>query len=177
MIATLALLSLLAAPPSPAANAEAARAEVPFGPAWQALVGAWTGEGDGSPGAGAGSASFRFELEGRVLVRRSTSDYPAAEGRPAVHHEDLLVFHSPAGGTASADYWDNEGHVIRYAATWSADGKVLTLVSDGAGGGPRYRLVYGFPVPNRATVSFEVAPPGSDTFRKYVSGAMTKGAR
>ena len=83
----------------------------------------------------------------------------------------------PAGGTASADYWDNEGHVIRYAATWSADGKVLTLVSDGAGGGPRYRLVYGFPVPNRATVSFEVAPPGSDTFRKYVSGAMTKGAR
>lgn len=177
MIASLALLALLAASASPPAKADAPRPETPFGPEWQAIAGSWTAEGDGSPGVGSGASSFRFELEGRVLVRRSTADYPATEGRPAVHHEDLLVFHSPAGHEAAADYWDNEGHVVRYAATWSADGKVLTLVSDRTGGGPRYRLVYTIPAPERATVTFEIAPPGSDTFRTYVGGALKRVAR
>lgn len=177
MIASLALVALFSAPPSPPAKAENVRPGAPFGRAWQALVGSWTGEGDGSPGAGSGASSFRFELEARVLVRRSTADIPAAERRPAVHHEDLLVFRSPAGGTAAADYWDDEGHVIRYAATWSADGKILTLVSDGAGGGPRFRLVCTFPAPDRATISFEIAPPGSHTFQRYVGGALERAAR
>jgi len=174
MIATLALLALLGAPPTPPpAQAPAAPAPASFGPAWQALLGDWTAEEEaGSSGA----SSFRLELGGRVLLRRSAADDPAAGGRPAVHHEDLLVFHSPtAGGAASADYWDNEGHVIRYAASWSGDGKTLTLVSDAVPGAPRYRLVYGFPATERATVSFEIAPPGSETFRKYVGGTLKKG--
>lgn len=172
MIATLVLLAALSATPAPPSAPAATPAPGgTFGPAWNALVGSWTAEGEaGSSGA----SSFRIELEGRVLVRRSTADYPASEGRPAVHHEDLLVFHSPAGGSASADYWDNEGHVIRYAASWSADGKVLTLVSDAVPGSPRFRLVYAFPAPDRATVSFDIAPPGSETFRKYVGGDLRK---
>lgn len=176
MIAALALLALLGAPPTPPppAPAPAAPAPAPFGPAWQTLLGDWMAEEEaGSSGA----SSFRLELGGHVLLRRSTADYPAAGGRPAVHHEDLLVLYSPsANGSASADYWDNEGHVIRYAAAWSADGRTLTLVSDAAPGAPRYRLVYAFPAPDRATVSFEIAPPGSETFRKYVGGTLKKGA-
>jgi len=172
--AAIVLLALLSTDP-PAAPAVKAPASpvAPFGSAWQALVGDWTAEGEGTPGAGSGAASFRFDLGGNVLVRRSSSDTPAADGRPAAHHEDLLVFSpAPSRDQASAVYFDNEGHVIRYSAAWSPDGRVLTMVSVDAADTPRYRLTYTVLTPDRTSVSFEIAPPGSTAYRRYVGGVM-----
>src|SRR5512144_2320075 len=87
-----------------------------FSAAWNTLLGDWTGEGGGEPGAGGGTASFRFDLEKHVIIRRGTSDYPAAGGRPATHHEDLTLIYPDDGSGAAAIYFDNEGHVIRYTA-------------------------------------------------------------
>jgi hypothetical protein len=169
------LVLVLTLAPALAAAQEAVPGATPFGPPWAALLGEWTAEGQGAPGTGAGGATFSLDLQGRGMVRRSHSDYPAAEGRPAVHHEDLMVI-SPAGqpGAAHAVYFDNEGHVIEYGASWSADGATLTFASGRQPGAPGFRLTYRVLAPDRVEVSFDVAPPGTDEFRRYVSGVMRR---
>ena len=121
------------------------------------LAGDWVGEGDGKPGSSSGVASFRFELEGRALVRRSHADYPAANGRPAAHHEDLLTVFAE-GGQLKAFYADNEGHIIRYLAAPVPQGVAFTSE---AAPGPRFRLTYLRGAADTVTVRFEIAPPGT----------------
>ncbi len=174
MTALLLFLALLsgaaaAAPAAPPAPEES------FGPPWTALLGGWTGEGQGQPGAGGGIATFALDLEKHILVRRAQSDYPAAEGRPAVHHEDLLIIYPESGGAAvRAIFFDNEGHVIEYAASWSADGQALTFTSATRPGAPTFRLGYRVLDPESLSVAFDIAPPGSGTFKPYVSGVMRR---
>jgi len=159
-----ALLGLILAAPA-----------APFGPQWSVFVGEWKGEGKGSPGEGSGLATFRFELEGHVLVRRNVSDYPAAGSKPAAHHEDLMVVSPGASPSeAQAIYFDNEAHVIEYTASWSADGKTLTILSSASAPGPRFRLVYRILAPDRISVDFDVAPPGAAEFKTYVSGVTIR---
>jgi len=178
MLATLPLALLLAAAdpiPSPATTPVPAVATA-FDPLWDQLAGEWTGEGTGEPGVGLGTATFLFELDRNVIVRRSRSDYPASANRPATHHQDLMVI-SPSGRPteARAVYFDNEGHVLQYAAAWSPDGKTLAFLSPT--GGPRFRLAYRFENADSVLVSFEVAPPGSGEFKTYVSGVMRRVTR
>jgi hypothetical protein len=107
---------------------------------WQPLrwlAGEWKGEGSGAPGRGAGAFSFRFELDGKILVRKTYTEFPAAAGRAAFRHEDLMVVYPEQG--LRATYFDNEGHVIHYRVT--AAGDTVTFVSDVSGGGPRFRPV------------------------------------
>ena len=102
------------------------------------LVGTWRGEGSGTPGQGSGTATFAFELDGRVLVRRSLSDYPAAAGRPATVHEDLMVIHpAPGGHGLQAIDFDNEGHVIRYGVTLVSGKSAAVFESEPSEKGPR----------------------------------------
>jgi len=179
-----ALLALLlsvseggAASPQAPTSGPAAPAPPParFGPEWTALIGEWKGVGSGATGEGGGTASFRFDLEGRILVRRNTSDYPAAGGRSPIHHEDLMILY-PDGSASGvrAIYFDNEGHVIEYAASWSENAKRLTFLSDPRAPGPRFRLVYDVLGPARLSVDFDIAPPGTETFRTYVRGAIER---
>ena len=177
MILPIALLALSAlAQPAPAPTP--ASAAPSFGSFWDALVGEWVGQGEGKPGAGSGSSVFEFDLEKKVLLRRSRADYPAAAGRPEVHHQDLIVI-SPGASAREGDavYWDNEGHVIRYSVSWTPDGKFLTFASPKDAAGPRYRLVYEFRSPVEMTVSFAIAPPGSDDFKEYAGGILKRKGR
>ena len=89
------------------------------------LVGEWKGEGNGQPGQSTGAATFGFELEGKALVRHSHADYPAANGRPASHHEDLMAVFAE-GGQLKALYLDNEGHIIRYSVSAVPEGVAFT---------------------------------------------------
>ncbi len=73
---------------------------------WQFLIGEWAGEGGGEPGQGAGVFSFKPDLDGRVLIRKNRSDYPATKDKPAYHHEDLMIVY-PEGPAARAVYFDN----------------------------------------------------------------------
>src|SRR5947209_4951221 len=109
----------------PAVGAGAAPKDDPWA-AYRFLVGEWVGEGGGRPGQGAGQCSFAFELQGKVLVRRNRAEFPAAAGRPASVHEDLMVIYPAAGGKAGkAVYFESEGHVIHYTASPSEDGRAL----------------------------------------------------
>lgn len=135
------------------------------------LVGEWTGEGNGEPGASSGGASYRFELDGRVLVRRNVADVAATGGRPAFRHEDLMTVFEE-GGRLRAFYLDNEGHVIRYLVTARPEG--VSFTSEPAPG-PRFRLTYLKKSDSLVTLRFEIAPPGKpEAFATYLEGATRK---
>jgi hypothetical protein len=132
-------------------------------------VGTWkTKAGGGKPGeAVSGGFTFAFELDGRVAVRRSRSAYAPRPGETAgVRHEDLTVLFRDGEGLW-ATYWDNEGHVIRYAVR--AEGDDVTFESVPGLPGPRFRLVYVRRGSDAVEVTFSVAPPGGN-FQPYVSG-------
>ena len=143
---------------------------------WQPLLGTWKAEGKGNPGQGAGTFSFAFELQNKVIVRKSHTDYPASEGRPAFAHDDLMIIYGDESSRHfRADYFDNEGHVIRYAAEFSADGKAVTLVSDAVPSQPAFRLVYTIMSAASLGIKFEIAPPNApDQFKVYVEGEARK---
>lgn len=137
------------------------------------LQGDWIGEGGGQPGqASAGGFSFHPELDGKILVRRNRSEYPATKEHPAGVHEDLMVVYPGAEGKpARAVYWDNEGHVIQY--TVSADGKSAVFLSEADAAGMRYRLSYAATGASAVSIRFEVAPPGK-AFQVYVEASARR---
>ncbi len=144
-----------------------------FGPQWRFLVGKWTSEP--AAGAGAGICTFQFDLGGHILVRTNHAEILPSGNRPAGTHDDLMVL-SPGASEAQAraTYWDNEGHVIEYTATWSADGTTLTFLSKPAPG-PQYRLIYKKLDSDSLNVSFDIAPPGeAGTFKTYISGRVRR---
>jgi hypothetical protein len=136
------------------------------------LVGKWTGEGSGSPGEGAGSFTLLPDLQGKVLVRKSFAEYPAANGRPAFRHDDLMIVYRQEGsGELRAMYYDSEGHVISYAVKPVEGG--VAFVSDNPSDQTRYRLTYFSSGKDRARLTFEIAPPGKD-FAQYLAAAIRR---
>jgi hypothetical protein len=137
------------------------------------LIGEWvTTTGGGAPGqALSGGFTFEPELDGRIMVRRSHSEYAARAGeKEGVKHADLLVvFPTPTG--LQATYWDNEGHVIQYGVK-TEDGRA-TFETDAAVPGPRFRLVYEKTQGNALAIAFSIAQPGG-TFQRYVSGVARR---
>lgn len=129
------------------------------------LLGDWDAPG---PNQSTGHTSFAPRLHDQVIVRTNTADYPAAEGRPASHHEDLMVIYL-VGKTVRADYYDSEGHAIRYAVVTPDAGKALFL-SDLIENEPRYRLIYMLNADGTLEGSFEIAPPAeSAAFKPYLT--------
>ncbi len=144
-----------------------------FGAQWQLLAGEWKRET--AAGAGSGSCSFRFELGGHILLRTNHAELPSTGNRPAATHDDFMVIYPGATESqAQATYWDNEGHMIEYAATWSPDGNTLVFLSKPAPG-PQFRLTYQKLDPDTFTVSFDMAAPGqAGAFKPYTSGRLRR---
>jgi len=131
------------------------------------LVGEWVTPA-GEAGGSAGTATFAAGLQGRVLVRTSYAEYPATSSRPASRHDDLLIVYAAENGALRADYYDNEGHVIRYAVQAPSPGQAL-FVSDASPGNPRYRLQYVLAPGGVLHGRFEIAPPGKpEAFSPYL---------
>jgi hypothetical protein len=161
------------------------RCEQPQAPAsgnegtWTALgslVGTWSGEGTGDPGQGTGGFSFAWDLQRKILIRKSHADYPATSDRPAFSHQDLtLVYRDTDTGLAKAIYFDNEGHVIHYAVSASPDAKSIVFLSEIAPSRPRYRLTYTMTGDEGIRMTFEIAPPDKpDSFRTYVQAGARR---
>ena len=147
-----------------------ARADAP--PALESLVfllGDWQAEGGGAPGSGRGGFSFVRALADRVIVRKNSAEYPGSADRPATRHEDLMVIYAEPGGAARADYYDSEGHVIRYAISTPSPGEA-SFVSEAAADAPRFRLSYKLNAVGLLEGRFEIAPPGRpEAFSVYVT--------
>jgi hypothetical protein len=139
------------------------------------MVGEWQGVGTGAPGEGVGGTSFTFALDRNVLVRKNWATYPAKPGAATGNsHEDLMVIYpAPGGSGLKAIYFDNEGHVIQYAASFPGPAGEVVFESDPDSAGPRFRLDYALAADGKLTVIFSIAIPGSD-FKEYARGVLAK---
>src|SRR5262245_4140034 len=138
------------------------------------LLGDW----DAAPGPSGetGGFSFRSGAQGHILVRTNFANYPASADKPASRHDDLMVI-APDAGAICADYFDNEGHVIRYVARSINSGQV-EFVSEIKPNEPRFRLRYTANRDDSLAGQFDIAPPGQpDTFSPYLSWTARRRAK
>jgi hypothetical protein len=142
---------------------------------WSFLIGEWIGEGSGQPGQGGGSFTFSLDVQKQIIVRRSHTDFPAAEGRPASAHDDLMIIYKKPGLPEKAIYFDNEGNIIEYVASLADDGNSVTFLSSWDFSAPIYRLTYTKAGAGALAVKFEMAAAGSPSdFKPYLEGRARK---
>jgi len=133
------------------------------------LMGNWKGEGSGKPGEGKGYFSFKFDLNNKILVRKSHSEYPAAKDKPLIIHDDLLFIYPDSTGTPGRGiYFDNEGHVIYYSITFPNE-KDIVFTSDKTPRSPIFRLTYSKIENDLINVKFELSGDG-ENYTTYVEG-------
>jgi len=138
------------------------------------LIGDWVGEGNGQPGQGTGYFSIQPELDGRILVRKNHTEYPATAQKAAFVHDDLMIIYTDKPGDPSrAIYMDNEDHTIHYTITFLEDPKTVVFTSTATPGMPTFRLSYFQLDPSTLNVKFEIAPPGKpNAFNPYLQGKV-----
>ena len=141
---------------------------------WQklyALSGDWVGEGAGNPGQGGGGFSFGYDLDKKIMIRKSHAEYPAAGNKPKIIHDDLMIIYRGVSDSVKAIYFDSEGHSINYSINF-LDDKTIQFVSNAQTTMPGFRLTYRFSNADNMMVDFEIAPPGDpESFKSYVKGA------
>jgi hypothetical protein len=139
---------------------------------WHWLLGTWTGEGSGQPGKGGGTFTFSHDLDSMIIVRKSHSEYPATDNKPAVIHDDVMIVYTDfIGGPAKAIYFDNEGHTINYQVAYADESIVLT--SNKMPGVPVFRLTYTLLDTGTVDTKFEMSQDG-DKFITYIEGKSKK---
>ena len=136
------------------------------------LLGKWVAEPDPKQPGVTGWTTFERGVGDRVVVRRNHASYPARDGKPASEHDDLMVVFVD-DGKLRAEYWDSEGHVIRYEVQAPAANR-LVFVSEARAGAPRFRLTYVSPAAGRLELTFEIAPPGATELRPYISARLRR---
>lgn len=144
--------------------------------AWDFMIGEWAAEQTGGQLGQTSSGSFSLspDLQGAVLLRKNHAEYPPANGRPAIVHDDLMTIYQENGAT-KAFYVDNEGHVIRYDVSIFPDKKKVVMLSEKIENEPRFRLTYSVPRPDALAIVFEIAPPGkTEGFKVYVQGTVER---
>jgi hypothetical protein len=139
---------------------------------WNWLIGNWQGESSGIPGEGNGTFSFAFDLEKKIIVRRSHSEYPGENIKTRLIHDDLMIVYlNNSGSPARAVYFDNEGHTINYAITYTD--KSIVLTSEIIPETPVFRLVYTSIDNETVYTRFEMSRDGI-IFTTYVEGKSRK---
>ena len=139
---------------------------------WSWLIGEWKGEGTGQPGQGSGTFSFAFNLDKKIIERKSHSEYPATENKPLVIHDDLMFIYLDFTGTPSkAIYFDNEGHTINYTISYSD--KSIVMISDKIPNVPIFRLTYSLLDNESINTKFEMSQDGAK-FMTYIEGKSKK---
>lgn len=142
--------------------------------AFKFLLGEWVGEGSGAPGEAKGAFTFSYDLQNQILVRKNYAEYPAQNGRPAFRHDDLMIVYRE-GNLTKAVYFDNEGHIINYAANLSSDSLSAIFISEPNPASPRFRFTYYKSGDEKMKFSFEIAPAGKpEEFKKYIEGLIKK---
>lgn len=135
---------------------------------WKLLQGEWVAEDNGSEGV----SKFYFDLDKNIIVRENHVEFAARNGKPSSVHDDLMIIY-PSTSFTRAIYFDNEGHVINYTVSSTAD--TLSFVSERLKGEPVFRLRYIKISPIELLVSFEIAQPDKpEIFKPYITGTIFK---
>jgi hypothetical protein len=111
-------------------------------------------------------------LDGKNLVRKSHSEYPANGNKPAIVPDDMLIVYLDfSGNPTRAIYFDNEGHTLNYSITYSD--KTIVLLSDKIPNVPIFRLPYLMLDPKTINTKFEMSQYG-EKFMMYIEGKSVK---
>jgi hypothetical protein len=138
------------------------------------LLGEWLSPGTGQPGEPTGKTEFSRSLQDRVILRNNHADYPAAPGRPGSRHEDLMIIYAPPSDSIRADYFDSEGHAIRYIVQVPEPHYAIFL-SEPQAGQPRFRLSYRLEPTGVLKGAFDIAPAGEpEAFKPYLAWESRK---
>ena len=138
------------------------------------LLGKWEAIPQDKPGEPSGSFVFAPSLQDRIILRTNYAEYPATENKPASTHTDLMIIYLDDASRVRADYYDSEGHVIRYAVQPAGSDSVVFL-SDAAPSAPRFRLTYSVAADSTLKGQFEIAQPGKPgAFGPYLSWAARR---
>jgi hypothetical protein len=119
----------------------------------QFLTGDWVGDTADATGA----CSFMFELDHKILVRKSYAQYATSR------HEDLMVVYLEKD--LKAAYFDTEGHVIHYTVESGPDW--VRFVNQ------QFKLTYRRTEDGKLAMDFDVAPPGKP-FSNYLHALLRK---
>ena len=139
---------------------------------WERLIGEWKGEGSGQPGQGGGTFSFAYDLDKKIIVHKSHSEYPARDNKPLIIHDDLMIIYSGKDMDQSkAVYFDNEGHVINYSVNYTDTSVIMT--SDKIPDTPVFRLSYTFQSNDIINTRFEISQD-SIKYTSYIEGICRK---
>jgi hypothetical protein len=137
------------------------------------LLGHW--QAASKPGEPTGGFDFSYQLGSQVIIRKNYADYAATSERPGFRHEDLMVIYCDGDQVLRADYYDSEGHVIRYTGETPGIQQAV-FTSEPATPDPGFRLNYHLEDTGVLYGYFEVSPPDQpDTFRPYLTWAATRG--
>jgi hypothetical protein len=141
---------------------------------WNHLIGEWVGEGNGQPGQGEGKFSFLTDLDGKILVRKNHTVFPATNTSPEKVHDDILIVYPVSQSVQQeAIYFDNEGNTIRYKVSFTGSSVILT--SEIKPNVPGFRLTYVTIDNKTVNITFEMASPEKpEEFKIYLSGKAFK---
>lgn len=142
--------------------------EKPTWNSWNWILGEWVGEGNGQPGQGGGKFSFSFDLDKKIIVRKSHSEYTAGANKGVIIHDDLMIIYLDFNGEPTkAIYFDNEGHTIDYQITYSD--KSIIFISNKIPNVPIFRLTYLSLNKETINTKFEMSQDG-ENFTTYIEG-------
>jgi hypothetical protein len=142
----------------------------------QFLIGSWSSPVSGQPGQGvSGSTTFSYDLDKKVVVRKSRAEFaPAAGETKGLVHEDLLViYQQPEESVLRAIYFDNEGHIIHYTLSFPEIQPGVVFESEASETSPQARLVYGAAEDGSLVTEFFVATPGG-ALLSHVKGTVQR---
>ena len=139
---------------------------------WNWLLGEWQGEGSGQPGQGGGTFTFAFELDKKIIVRKSSTEFPATENRPKFVYQDLMIVYLDyTGNPTKAICFNNEGYTINYLITYAE--KTIILTSEKIPNAPIFRLTYTLLDDNTVNTKFEMSQDG-ENFMTHIEGKSKK---
>jgi len=136
------------------------------------LLGKW--QAISKPEEPTGSFEFSLQLQSKIIVRTNFADYPATNERPAFRHEDLMIIYQDEDKALRADYYDSEGHIIRYIGQINGNNRVI-FSSPPTTINPGFRLVYSLDQDGKLKGSFEIAQPNQPaSFSPYLVWSAIK---
>jgi hypothetical protein len=142
----------------------------------QFLIGNWSSPLSGQPGQGvAGWSTFSYDLDKRVIVRKSRAEFAPGPGetKGLVHDDMLVIYQQPGEPQMRAIYFDNEGHIIHYTLSIPAKQPGVVFESEASQTSPRARLVYEMTEDDTLITEFSVAAPGGELL-SHVKGAVVR---
>jgi len=142
----------------------------------QFLIGSWSSPVSGQPGQGvSGSTTFSYDLDMKVIVRKSTAEFAPGPGEiKGLVHEDLLViYQQPGESQLRGIYFDNEGHIIHYSLSFPDRQRRVVFESEASQTSPRARLVYEAADEDTLVTEFFVATQGGELL-SHVRGTLKR---